>query len=547
MFPRFTKGGRRNVDSPSVLAQSTKARHWLENLPLLNPAEAVARMHKALSVMGGTRLAAEQRLEILEIVHRTVETVSGQLIERRSGATLPLSKANQEATDLLASLHQAMVTGYSQVTEGFETQKLKKLNEGALALALQRTLLYLNEQCLESYRIYQPIETGMWQRIHQVVGCAFMHKLARTPQVGSDSGEIDILDLYKRMLLVALANPYQLAPGLVDKAYLRTAEWTALVGLKKQTDEVTARCRFVVDLAADAPASFIGRDETEVAGGECLVLDTSKLVIALYQHIRALERHAKCPEPVDQTAIERDESQFLQQLIVHWGGKARRATSRTTPADNREVVVGLDSINFFLNGERVFEPSGVQRIKPVTGTFGYQQLQADRYSLDVDWICVDESRAGMQLTKQDAETTRIRVGELVAVRRAGTVNAWDVGVIRWVRNQRPNTISFGMYKLAPVACAAAVQEDTPNCGYRQSLILPRVTTQAGSYSMVTPRGLFNTGKELLLHTGDEVQRVSLSRLVMATFSFEWFEYEPVCETGMYASRSDEALLGSVGA
>ncbi|MDH3638212.1 MAG: hypothetical protein OES09_07075 [Gammaproteobacteria bacterium] len=550
MFTRFSLGGKRGSESHTVLAQTAKARRWLDNLPLLNPVEAVARMHKALSALTSTKLGAGQRLEVLEIVHQTVGTVSNQVIKRRSGASLPLSKTNQDATDLLASLHQAMVTSYLQVSETFESQKSSKRNDNSShALALNRALFYLNEQCMECYRIYQPIEPGMWQRVHQIIQTAFAHKLTRCPLASNvqDAAEGRILDLYKRMLLVALANPYQLAPTMVDKTYARTTEWAPMVGLKRQADDTTMRCRFTIDLNADSPANFICGDQSGETPAEHLVLDTSKLVIVLYQHIRELERHMNTTKDTDQVTVERDESQFIQQLIVHWGGKARRAGSRTTPSDNREVVIGLDSINFFLNGGQLFEPSGLQRMKPVSGTFGYQQSQANPHAVDVDWICVDESRAGMQITKQDTETTRIRVGELVAVRRAGTSNAWDVGVIRWVRNQRPNTISFGMYKLAPVACAAAVQGESPGHGYQQCLVLPKVTTKARCHSMVTPRGVFSTNKELLLHTSEELQRVSLSRLVMATFSFEWFEYEPVSKRALFPFQTDETLLESASA
>ncbi|MDH3281970.1 MAG: hypothetical protein OEQ18_12710 [Gammaproteobacteria bacterium] len=550
MFTKFYLGGKRDTESHSVLAQTARARHWLDNLPLLNPVEAVARMHKALAALSSTKLGAEQRLEILELVHQTVGTVANQVIERRAGASLPLSKTHQDSTDLVASLHRAMVTGYSQVSESFETRKIgKRRDSNSHALSLHRALFYLNEQYLECYRIYQPIETGMWQLVHQIIQTALAHKLTQIPltHAGSERIEQGILDLYKRMLLVALANPYQLAPTMVDKTYTRSAGWAPMVGLRKQGDEKTARCKFIVDLGADWPARFVHESQRPKHSGACLILDTSKLVIALYQHIRELERRMSPVKNTDQVAVERDECQFIQQLIVHWGGKARRIGNRTMPSDNREVVIGLDPINFFLNGEQLFQPSGLQKIKPVTGTFGYQQLQVKRHAVDVDWVCLDESRAGMQLTKQDTGSTRIRVGELVAIRRSGKSNAWDVGVIRWVRNQRPNTISFGMYKLAPVACAAAVQDEYPGRGYHQCLVLPKITAKARCHSMVTPRGVFSTEKELLLHTSDEVQRVSLSRLVMATFSFEWFEYEPVSKKSLFPFQTDEILMESASA
>lgn len=550
MFTRFSLGGKRESESHSVLAHASRARSWLHNLPLLNPVEAVARMHKALAALSATRLGAEQRLEVLELVHQTAGTVAAQVIDRRGGASLPLSRTHQDATDLVASLHRAMVTGYSQVSESYESRRSSRRSDiHNHALAAHRSLFYLNEQLLECYRIYQPIEVGMWQAAHQIVQTALAHKLTQASIApgGSQPGERGILDLYKRMLLVGLANPYQLAPGMVDKTYTRSAGWAPLVGLRKQAEEKNTRCKFVVDLGADWPARFIRHGAKREPSGVFLTLDTSKLVIALYQHIRELERHMTKLKNKEQVAVNRDEIQFVQQLIVHWGGKARRVGSRTMPSDNREIVIGLESINYFLNGEQPFEPAGLQRVRPITGTFGYQQLQVKPHLVDVDWVCLDESRAGMQLTKQETTTTRIRVGELVAVRRSGRSNAWDVGVIRWVRSQRPNTITFGVYKLAPVACAAAVSAEGPGRGYQCCLVLPKITAEARCHTMVTPRGVFSAQKEVLLHTGDEAQRVSLARLVMATFSFEWVEFEPASLRREVPLQTSNMLAESAGA
>lgn len=526
------------------------AKAWLDDLPASDPPRAAAEIKSMLSTINTVDMPARRRLEVLEAFRVSLATISYRLTDRRTGSQLPLSDSSRMEVELLSQIHNLLAMGYAWAAVSFALAETG-YEKPSHALAIHRAILCFSEVCCDAYRIYQPVPKGVWLAIHELARKAKQHDLLKftvTDQLNALKPQTTITHVYKQILMTAALDPYKFAHGQIDEIHDRCNQ-LAVHAVLVAPPVPSGKCQFLVNLNGDTPARAMrAKDQIEDAE-QYLVLDTTQLVIALYDQFQDLAQRLKKPDGHKTNVEDRDRRQLLDSLITAWGGQLKRKSMRLAINDKRLVIHGFDGVAYFLNGQSEFNCSGRTGSDIQNNVFRKQKLRADYGSADLGaWNCVDESANGVQLIKESTEPVANLVGKLIAVRRpTNKKDAWDVGVVRWMRNDHANKITIGVYKFGPIAEAVSLQDvltrSSKNTDQPSSLaiLIKAPEDKKLTRSLLVPKVVSRVGHHFVMNTTDETLLIQPTRTRLATSELDWIDFDIVQELNEQDSDVDTVV------
>jgi hypothetical protein len=226
--------------------------------------------------------------------------------------------------------------------------------------------------------------------------------------------------------------------------------------------------------------------------------------------------------------------ELLKRVISAWGVNPQRSFRRTHRSGHQvDIAVGLDAINYWINGGRKFVVSssfvgpmpqrtqlGIEEKKTVAA-----RMSEREYST---WDVEDESAGGLALSKTGQINVPVHVGDLVITRPPGIGSAWSVGVIRWVKSAASSNVDIGIQHLAPSAEPAVIKtvsEKKLESDFLPALLLPEIKPLKQPQTLITQRGICKPGVEIFMDNGYRLSRIAPTRLVETSHSFEQFCFD----------------------
>ncbi len=527
------------------------AKTWLDNLPVSDGLRAAAEIRSMLSTMNTVDMPPRRRLEVLEAFRATLSNISYRLTDRRTGSQLPLSVSSRTEVALLSQIHRLLAMGYSWAAVSFALAGTR-YDKPSHAMSIHRAILYFSAVCCDAYRIYNPVPRGVWLAMHELVKKAQQHSLLKFPvtdQLNAFKPQTTITHVYKQILLTAALDPYKFAHGEIDEMHDRCNQLAVHAVLVTPPFVPAGKCQFVIDLDDDKPARAVRTQDNIDDPVKYLVLDTTQLVIALYDQFQNLDQRLTHGGQQEVKPEDRDRRQLLDFLISAWGGKMTRKSMRLTISDNRLLIHGFDGVTYFLNGRSELRPSNRTESDIRNGVFRKERLRADHGPADLgEWSCVDESAHGVQLTKESTQPVVNLIGRLIAVRRpTDKQEAWDVGVVRWMRNEQSNKITVGVYKFGPVASAVSIrgaltESNEPADQSSSPAVLVKTPEDGGiKYSLIVPKDVSKVRHRFLIDGADENLLIRTTRVRLSTNELDWFEIEIVQDLADQAAGADSGM------
>jgi hypothetical protein len=517
-----------------------KVEQWLADLPLLNLAETSRRVLSTLTVYNRIALEPELRLKLLELYRYTVSQLALELQKQYVGLPLPLPDKNKTVAEQNRQLHLEMAFGYKwavlDLAKAEATGGAMTVPRDRYALAIQRAIHYLNQTLVISYQSYAPYPLGAWRELHAL----FRHaeRISAQDQEVADPGN-RTLQLssasfsYRQALLLDLADPYHLPARHVEKIYQYLDRWAGLTRLLPAQAQFDPTCQFLVDLEADRSGIAYTADTVIEQPERYRLLNTVELARKVHAHLTQLRRG----ETPDLEGLDRDffhdSSDLLLRLINAWGVHPKRVFRRNArPGAEIEVAVGIDTINYWLNGGVKFMVSSTF-VGPVPqrGQVGATERRpVGETSADFEythWNVLDESAGGFALAKKGLVRHRVRVGDIVATRAPGA-SGWSLAAIRWARSASPSEVEIGLQRLTPGADAVVIKtfnEKGVESDFLPALRLPEVPTLRQPVTLLTHAGLYRPEREIYMDDGFRLYKLRVGQLVESTSAFERFEYE----------------------
>jgi len=517
-----------------IVTRSAETREWISRLPLLDTGESLQQIHDALWGINRTGLKVTQRLKLLDLYRSPLRIIRRQVETRLTRGAATLSQTDLVTAELFRDCCVEMAYGYKLVIlEIAQVRKRRQLDEMKLSMA--RAIFYL-EQTIYACALYrQTPPEGIWTEIHSIYQYAKQLGIAEQAikdPIARARTSTSISLTYRRALLFGLSDPFHQSIPLMGRLleFLRRHAHDAALG--RYSPPPTERCQFIIDPQSDYPArAYVKRGDLDPPE-DALLLDTVNLTRNAHDQLKLLTSAEQFDVELDAEFQDDLGRKLLEEVVFAWGMIPRREEEREPASrDDIEIMVGIDAVNYCLNGEKPFELSSTDHADHVatTGTFQMHQLRRQPAQLErVSCRILDRAESGLRLAipYNAAAVGSLRVGDVITGREKS--GPWTPGLIRWIRCVE-ETIQVGVKKLREPGKSVAVkpvstEREQP---FKEGLALFPEDDGAASIQLITPPGFYRPQRNLFVDDGRELLMTRSRALIERSQTIEWFECEQI--------------------
>lgn len=512
-LPKITATPQEVADSPNSLKAM---RQWCEKLSIVNAGETARQIFSTLQVLNRQSIDAPTRLQLMETLRPHSRDILNYLYKQLANMPLPMTTRNQKIDQLIHALLRELAIGYKWVAYDISEQQGKTALK-PLGLACHRALRLLGEAMVQSDRTYSVVQDKLWHDSHRIFSTAEKFKVHQQAVTDKDYRTIErssCVETYKQMSVLYLCQPFRLRQSESDalRRFLESA--ISMIDMKKSLEADDRGAVFVTSLRSSVGPAYVPLAE---------ITTFSNLrgfgFERLFQYLK--QRRADLPDDSGQTAPL---TPTLAARVLHiLTSQEKRRYSRVNTHRTATVAMGLQNIIDALRADTQPELSreelfgnGDQQPKPESSET-LAGLELDRTSLYQDffassldetlapkqapaswqlWQVSNSGAAGYGLSWTSNEPCLAAVGELIAVReKEYNLYHWRIGVIRWIRNNQPDSIDLGVEVLAPRTLL--VKAPPPLGGEPQdALMLPGMKAVEQAPSMIVSSHIFSVGDRL---------------------------------------------------
>ena len=485
-----------------------RLQHWLTNLPLMDVVETVRLVSGALDALNEQKLGAAQRFRCLEVYRATAQRLF-VTVDPLHLRHLALSKAQRtHAIDGVERLLTSMAGGYKLIVAEIYQAGVDGKPHALLGPAINRALEQLELSLLDGYRFYREIQPWLIAESHQLYRLARRYGLLDGSVEEDDESEPapGVAAVYHTSMLLSLTDPFRLAEGEVGLLFDVLQQHADVCRIIPGSDwPESGEGFFLIDLDGEGlPVPCAGLSGP-VRIKEPYLLDATALLDAVR------ERVAKTPEKV---RMQSPEAMVLRRLLPDTAGAEQRREQRYPDSRWINLLLGVQGIHASL----------VRAAQQGAGSSAAasQQPAVDLLACRV----LDSSDSGMKLVWEGGGSGDARVGDLLGIVETHSGReSLQLGVIRYIRVYRKGGMEVGVQLLpgglGAVNCFAP--EQSPEEPER-ALFMPASEEEQFTATLVTSKGFYTEGGQLLIDVGGREVRARAGRLVFDSPMFDRFEF-----------------------
>jgi len=594
---RLSFPAHEHLDVQSLNPAPRHLAAWLASFRVGEYDDAAERLLGVLHSYNRCPMKPAGRFQFLEQLRPVINEYVDALSDRLSGNSFPLTDKPRAKFQLIAALIRESACGYKHVVHDFIQDTNKSSFTDAVPVhSIYHAVLFLSKSLLAAYSAYVPEPEGVWGELHRLYRFAERHDLLALPigtpdQAPHDADPQTIKHVYKRIVLLYLANPYHLMSGEAAMIYAHLNTWATHGRLTEVDRNLSLDGKYFIDLSQELPPQYSLLRGAPQRCDDLRVLDVSRLVENVAAELNKYTEPQSEADTIPMTLRERIRRNMLQRLEHAWGGRRERHDERVP--NNMDIVLaaGMSASHHFVSNElpftperdevRIHRPGGVKQAfslvpiedepwkaadkldkldagvaKPRLSQFAgaedlWEKIYASKANtgkraedLDQDftaqlWRQINGSSGGMGVSC-DGRGKRIRVGDIVVLKNANNLSAdWTAGIVRWLRDVRDEQLEIGIMALPGGLQPVAVRSigGVGNGGeYFRSLIL----TEGDTTHLLVPSAIYDVGTCLVLNRGENLIYVRLVSMHEATASFSRFKYE-VIATPLSEQQNIEAI------
>lgn len=519
-----------------MLNQTSKAEtrplfveEWVAGLPYAHP-EAVGRELLAkLSLLNREPLKAGARKDLLELYIKPYRYLLDSRDIIHANLSVAAFERNRAAVEMIRKVAVEIGFGYklalrdSMPGPGSKPGKL-------LGPLLQRTVGFLAQVLMHSYHEYLPTPRNVWKELHELFVLARNYHLTEAALANQAAPEdmLDSLeDIYKRILLTGLADPYHLSYGEVWEVYQTIDGWTREVRISSNPPAGNRPGFFVIDPNVDArPQAFLLAPEAH--SPVSLYLDANILMQRVQERISELHRFTNATYEQSSGALKRSSIALLRRMARNWGLPPKRHGPRVLGRGQLHLVSGISALHYFLSGETLAPMASAQCEQPGTGGIevdGYTEETKAAYARE-EWKLINEGPNGIGILRPRRPEHLIRVGEAVGIQMAGQVEprtGWVVGVVRWLVVRQTGEYLAGVQLLGQGPIGVTVQAETRPQGPRAALLFPD-SRDGRQATVIAPSGTYMDKQDIVVETAQGTMTGRAETLLEANTGFDYFRF-----------------------
>ncbi len=539
-----------------------KIKQWIDDISINDTEKTAFALYDKLDRLNQLEVPPINRLEILDLLQPSLDFALDYLKKSYLRKTVPLGIQAGMVADLRLDIMIQIVRCYKTVLAQLHDSTVtgQMFHRPIRSEALRGALYYLGEILLHSYVTYQTSPSYTWKELHGIYYYSVINELRVVGQTEANRkrlNQLGIDEIYKRVLLLSLANPRSMLRGEVEKVYAALENWASLAKLISIKKQVTAESFFWIDAKSDDMPydPNLCRKDSVVVGWTMV---TDKLADMLDKKIAEHEGgklYAGSMRPADASHIR-----LMKKLYAAWAQQIRPRALRDSVTDTVELVCGLDSIYLKRGGEGLFaaaqdqdasddghsqsnsfhldtgilmnyEPlvevsPGVVEFRNVTEEVRCPQKKEQIRFVSKECITTNKSENGYYLNWPDSGDDGARVGELVGInsnkRNEDTLDL-SIGVIRWMNSEKPGFLGLGVELLNGIVEPVVLQRRQSGAQYAES-IKGFLQMGEGNYaSLIAPPFYGKKEDEYSVITDNDRFPVNLLNIIESTDSFVRFK------------------------
>lgn len=539
---------------------------WAQSLPVANTKQVVQQLRRAIEDLNRLVISPDVRFGIMEALRPSLYIGLTALTKRFLNQPLVLPEEPNQMSELASTLYRLATTAYTIVALEAINQRdsLQNVNPARLVCeSLQRAIGFTGRKILQSYQLYQPIESQGWLELHQLYALAERQQLVDLPVSDSLHGDSTIENAYLRAVMLGCCKPNQLRQNDLAGIFRGLLDWSGSISLGRDDTAL-----FQVDLGSDQ-APIYGALISAAPGPNYRSIDTSRLV----------ERLEGLKNTNDNTSLVFDKdtsvsANILEHLIDSLGTMSKRNFARDSSESTLWITLGLTNAHYFIAGGLTFDQLvyGTQSdenergksnpfMVPVKNRDSWEQANPhansdrDNHHYHVEEVFVDTATMANLEGRKPTLSARerhqafsvkmidaspggyclewsqelpgdIKAGDIVSVRDHENAE-WVVAVTRWVSQLQNARTLVGVELLSPKAMpygAKVLQTTGQEIEPIRVLLLPEIKLVGQPHTLITPRvGLKERQKVSLIREGEQFY-IQLVRQVAATSSYVQFDF-----------------------
>ncbi|MBV1776692.1 hypothetical protein KSF73_13325 [Burkholderiaceae bacterium DAT-1] len=480
---------RRGREEEDLGINTSSATLMLAELPRNESLQALSEIIQAIAELNRNgKVGLKERVRTVILMDDKAQPIAQLLTAVYRGTEIIESLTPRHVLPVLQSFYQELGVAYKLCIKQHEIAPMPAFAPH-VELASLRTAEYYARQGLWSFVRYFQADRSIWRNLNRLYGNAesggFQHKILQLHP--SDARQDSLAGIYKRALLLRLAEPERRLPDHVWMLDRSLQTWSDLVSIDLQVRP--RHHAFAVNIDSDQPAAQFRRN---MVGPTYRYLDTSPLIAQLGSVIQVLENGQDSPDLGNVPDGEKSQVIAMLKDLMHiWsrdGGARTRLHERTLTSRHTIAAYGLLNVSHLLGQTSI---NGALRDGVEQG----------------EWHVEDESTSGLGVSYRDRFDDRLCVGEIVAMRDTEHPRA-AIGIVRRIVKSRDGKVRIGVEKLGAQTSLVALLDG--------ELTLPALFSQEapqanGERCLILPVAHHAVGRAFILSAGSHRYQIVLGK------------------------------------
>lgn len=526
----------------TVALTPADTRAWLEKLSHDESGESLTGIYHELHDLNRIPLKPGLRLRLLEPYRATVSHIGENIEVGLAAMDIPFPKTQAILAEICRRVVIEMAYGYKSVVLDLARQIRSSRANKDLCTAIHRSIHYLSLTVYRSTLYYNSQPPGTWVEIHSLFGYARKLGMEQTPvkdALNKSRPKNTISHVYQQAILYGMSDAYRLGTPVMCKLYRFLDRWGSLVDTSEFDSAPDTRCQFLVDPEQDRPAQVLDQRTAPKRTRSMLLVDARAITNVAHSQWHVLRKGSK-PKAngLGDGFYDGHGFDMLEQVIRAWGVAPRRKFPRNPISGPFQLVTGISSSVFCINGERAFKGASTRidaESKAPAGTIVEPQRSVRTEIPDIQiWTGINESIYGICLAVDlgRASGVLIRIGEVVAYRTDRGNARWSAGLVRWActtdAELRMGIQQFGA-NCRPAVVFPVYVPERPGEGFRPAVFVPADVDAKRQPSLVTPAGTFRINRKMVIDDGTVTRMALAGKLLERGPHFDWFEFSLVSQ------------------
>ncbi len=528
---RLTVPAQDAIESPNVETEPARLMAWIDHLPYANPLSTATALYESLYRLNRFPGTVHHRHELVDCYQPPFDIVyqAAQQATQQKG-----SPQRSKKTDILPlTIKIAIELAYSYkriINEHLQLGDIQKRLQ-PFGNALYSAMKAIELQLMLEYSSLMPDSKKAWRELFQLYTLAELYRLEQAPM--ADGLSID--RLFKRILLIAIVDPYRLPRGEVWRCYRYLTHWSIKSELHRAStvpDSITGL--FLVDLRAMQPPKP-PEPNTALDPEHHRLLHVNSLNLMIHQQRKQLLADKKAKAEGTEGLSKEQAAQMFRHMLLAWHVRPTRRNTRHEKYGTCPVTYGLSAVNHFLKRGRLTqeEEGGMDaQADEHTLTLGEQApfCRDGRHFRIDSWRIFNKSRSGMGVIVPPPFPKEVQVGQLVMVELSDREHrTLKTGVIRRMIQRDAQTLEVGIQflpgKIVPISIRPHFYDQELTADFQHGIAVDRgaKTTPA----LITPQGMYKQRRELVLDNNGAIQRIISDEIIESSPVFDCFDYHSI--------------------